>query len=339
MLVTSAVRRSRVSSGSSGSRAPGLQKASSTSGQELAGLQKASDPVEAATVFLRNVFPHGFQENFFHGREEIVGEQHFAFFNSWFGMQTLSVPTARKAWESAFPSLGRSAVNAALTKITGVKNFVLKKKRNAKTGEKMPHWVKTLVATIDAAGLPGGLGKAEKLASSSKQVVAAVPDETPSDLADGLEPSQEVDCISLSSSGPLSPSTQVASLSGNLPEDMVSSGALQKPAASTAGASKRPASALGGLHKAKKKVRQMQKSWKASPSFGFVKDTVASEKSYIVSKKTLDEKPTCLVNVQGSHGVDHAKVVGQLMDILLSESGLTKAMVVAKKNELLKTGK
>ena len=61
MLVTSAVRRSRVSSGSSGSRAPGLQKASSTSGQELAGLQKASDPVEAATVFLRNVFPHGFQ--------------------------------------------------------------------------------------------------------------------------------------------------------------------------------------------------------------------------------------------------------------------------------------
>ena len=37
--------------------------------------------------------------------------------------------------------------------------------------------------------------------------------------------------------------------------------------------------------------------------------------------------------------MDHAKVVGQLMDILLSEGGLAKAMFVAKKNELLKTGK
>jgi hypothetical protein len=55
-----------------------------------------------------------------------------------------------------------------------------------------------------------------------------------------------------------------------------------------------------------------------------------------VSKQKLDDKPTCLVNVQGTGGVDHGQVVGQLMDLVLNEGGLTKAMVVAKKQELLK---
>lgn len=70
-----------------------------------------------------------------------------------------------------------------------------------------------------------------------------------------------------------------------------------------------------------------------------MKSTVATEKSYIVSKQKLDGKPACLVNVQGTGGVDHGQVVGQLMDLALNEGGLTKAMVLAKKQELLKKRK
>ena len=67
-----------------------------------------------------------------------------------------------------------------------------------------------------------------------------------------------------------------------------------------------------------------------------MKATVATEKSYIVSKKNMDDKPACLVNVQGTGGVDHGQVVGKLMALALNQGGLTKAMMVAKKQELLK---
>ena len=54
-------------------------------------------------------------------------------------------------------------------------------------------------------------------------------------------------------------------------------------------------------------------TWQPSASFGFLKCTKATEKSYIQAKPDLSAKPYCLVNVQGS-GVDHAAVVDQLME-------------------------
>ena len=67
-----------------------------------------------------------------------------------------------------------------------------------------------------------------------------------------------------------------------------------------------------------------------------MKATVATGESYIVSKQQLGDRPACLVNVQGTGGVDHGQVVAELMTFALDQGGLTKAMVVAQKQELLK---
>ena len=55
-----------------------------------------------------------------------------------------------------------------------------------------------------------------------------------------------------------------------------------------------------------------------------------------MSKQQLGDRPACLVNVQGTGGVDHGQVVAELMTFALGQGGLTKAMVVAQKQELLK---
>ena len=67
-------------------------------------------------------------------------------------------------------------------------------------------------------------------------------------------------------------------------------------------------------------MRTAPLTWQQSPSFGFVKATKYTEKSYIVSKERLEEKPTCLVNVQGTGGVDHGQIVEELMAWLLNRS-------------------
>ena len=74
-------------------------------------------------------------------------------------------------------------------------------------------------------------------------------------------------------------------------------------------------------------------TWQPSDSFGFLKCTKATEKSYIQAKPDLSAKPYCLVNVQGS-GVDHAAVVDQLMEYA-KQAGLDKAKVVKEKISLL----
>ena len=50
----------------------------------------------------------------------------------------------------------------------------------------------------------------------------------------------------------------------------------------------------------------------------------------------MEDKPTCLVNVQGTGGVAHEEIVEELMAWLQGRSGLTKAMVVKKRGALRK---
>ena len=92
--------------------------------------------------------------------------------------------------------------------------------------------------------------------------------------------------------------------------------AVKKPAAKTWTASSKPT------------------EWQSSASFGFLICTKATEKSYIQAKPDLSAKPYCLVNVQGSGGVDHAAVVDQLMEYA-KQAGLDKAKVVKAKKSLL----
>ena len=65
------------------------------------------------------------------------------------GLGSISVPSARKAWQLAFPNLGSSSMNAVLKKVSGIKTYLLRKQRNAKTGERMATWVKKLVAVLN----------------------------------------------------------------------------------------------------------------------------------------------------------------------------------------------
>ena len=257
---------------------------------------------------------------------------------------TINMPTNkhhkdfRKAWQMAFPNLGSSSVNAVLKKISGIKTYLLRKQRNAKTGERMPPWVKRLLGVLNSHLQKVDPPATEKSkAAMAVSIATAVGDSGTEELSEAQEDAQSLDCISVSSTAPCSQSTQIASLAGE--------GGLKRPAASSSSVEEKPASngfkrpasaSAGGLKKA---IRKAPIAWQQSPSFGFVKFTVATEKSYIVSKQKLDDKPTCLVNVQGTGGVDHGQVVGQLMDLVLNEGGLTKAMVVAKKQELLKKWK
>lgn len=327
MLVSSAVRRARLSGGSTSSLPKANPKA-------FSGLRKAQDSTKIsekeATAVLKSGFPQGFHESAFTGKDEVVGEQRCQFLEAWYGLGTLSTPTSRKAWQAAFPNLGSSSVNAVLKKISGIKTYVLRKQRNAKTGERMPAWVKKLLGVMNPY-----LQKVEQpVEQNTKQVsLPTAVDESGTEELPVAEEDESPSCISVNSTAAPSQSTQVASLPGD--------GGMKRPAASICvveekpvrSAFKRPASASGGG--LKKAIRKAPMAWQQSPSFGFVKATVATEKSYIVSKKKLDDKPTCLVNVQGA-GVDHGQVVEELMALALNQGGLTKAMMVAKKQELLK---
>ena len=328
MLVTSAERRARLSGGSTSS----LPKASPKASSGLCKAQVSTKMAEQeATAVLKSGFPQGFHESAFTGRDEVVGEQRCHFLEAWYGLGTLSTPTSRKAWQAAFPNLGSSSVNAVLKKISGIRTYALRKQRNSKTGERMPAWVKKLLGVMTPH-----LQKVEKpVEYNAKQVsLPTAVGESGTEELPVSEEDESPSCISVSSIAAPSQSTQVASLPGD--------GGLKRPAASSCvveekavpSAFKRPASASGGG--LKKAIRKAPMAWQQSPSFGFVKATVATEKSYIVSKQKLGDKPACLVNVQGTGGVDHGQVVAELMTLALNQGGLTKAMMVAKKQELLK---
>ena len=76
MLVTSAVRRARLSGGSTSS----LRKASPKASSGLCKAQVSTKIAEQeATAVLKSGFPQGFHESAFTGRDEVVGEQHCHF--------------------------------------------------------------------------------------------------------------------------------------------------------------------------------------------------------------------------------------------------------------------
>ena len=100
------------------------------------GLDKADeDQVDAAAAALRGCFPQGFQEGLFVGSEEDVGSTHWKALKAWFQFEGMPAAKARKAWGAAFPSLSKAIVKSVLVKIQSVKTYVLRKQRNAKTGE------------------------------------------------------------------------------------------------------------------------------------------------------------------------------------------------------------
>ena len=75
-------------------------------------------------------------------------------------------------------------------------------------------------------------------------------------------------------------------------------------------------------------------AWEPSFSFGLMKLTRATGKSYIQAKEKEACKPYCLVNVMGGSCKDH-KALGEQLLRFAKAAGLTKEMVVAERDSMI----
>ena len=322
MLISSAVKRSKAAHAKS---AP-LPVASHAHG----GLPKAK--VDNASAVLRGLFPQGFQEASWNGNEESVGENHSKTLQAWFQLDVVGVELQRKVWGDAFPGLGKATIESVLKKISLIKRYVLKKNKNATTGERMPPWVKDLLHVLKGATSStkppskqggGGLNKAPM----PRAIIERQPEPAEEHVRhESPAPSDSQSAISIQSSAAPSLGTAAPSQVVNLSQPQ-----HIEPAASSG--RKRPAASL---KKPAAKVQKASEAWKASISFGFVKATKAKSKSYIQSKPAMAEKCSCLVNVQAAHHYDHHQIVDKLMAFVCCEGGLDKAKVVEHRNWLMR---
>ena len=198
-----------------------------------------------------------------------------------------------------------------------------------KTGSNTPFWVKELCAVL-CSSLPAG-------GTTNSQKEEAAPKDMPSGLPEGGTKKKWQLPLKRSAAA----STKKRPAGASLPE----AGHVQKKpavAASAAGQEvatelKGPAGAIvpaaGHVQKteavaAGQEVATELKGWLVSASFGEVKATRASQKSYIQARATASGKPYCLVNIEGKAGVDHRRVVDELV------AGLNKAQVIAERDAL-----
>jgi hypothetical protein len=137
----------------------------------------------------------------------------------------------------------------------------------------------TLAPKAQSNSAGNGLEKAQTLDTESQE-----PATPPHDFEEHATQTQSV--VSIQSSTPASPavSSTVASLRGPQQGAAASSSGLKRPASKM----KKPAS----------KVQKVSEAWKQSPSFGFVKATEATAKSYIVSRESMKENCHLLVMSQ-----------------------------------------
>ena len=320
MLISSAVRRSKASAS-----APALPVASH---DPHGGLPKAK--VDSAAAVLRGCYPTGFQETAWNGTEESIGEGQTQGLKAWFQLGLLGVDLQRKAWGQAFPGLAKATVDCVLKKIGAVKKFVLKKKKNSVTGERMQPWVKELLVVLsqqqDGVDPPPKRLSGGKAGSSASGLQKAKT-KAVSNIEEVLPPPSPTSVVSIAPSLHTAVSSPVVSLQAM--EEKEQSESLKKPAAAVSSSGlKRPAKKIA-------KVMKASMAWKPSPSFGFVKETKASSKSYIQFKKSMGEKFSLLVNVQDTASPSHKLVVDKLMLFVTSEVGLNKAQVLAKRDEII----
>ena len=306
--------------------------------------QQQADVLRLQNV-LKSHFPNGIHDNMFVGTEDELGQKHQGFFEAWYVVASKATKEQeRKAAQQAFPKCPPSYVESLINKARAVRKHVLKKGKNMKTGILMAPWCKQLLAVLSSgnSALPEkGTGKVSALpvrtsfgsncsSSCSGSQVKAAADGGPVPCLEKAEESSDSELQLLSQNTALtvasSPASQkVIPLVGGLAEEDIlepEASSAKKPAAKL----KRPASVILHSH--------VGQAWKPSSSFGFLKATLATEKSYIQNKASLSSKPSCLVNVQGKAGVNHHKIIQELLEFA-QQAGLTKAQVVEKKNSML----
>lgn len=231
----------------------------------------------------------------------------------------------------AFPKCPQSYADTLINKSREVRKHVLKKGRNMKSGILMADWCKQLLAVL--SGLPGkGTGPqailpvsgSTQVSGSDKQMVETTP------CLEKAEDNTDFELLFFSQASPKS----VKTVDSSVPSPQVVPLAMaEEPCLEKAEKMKKPAAPVKKPAAKTSTASSKATTWQPSASFGFLKCTKATEKSYIQAKPDLSAKPYCLVNVQGS-GVDHAAVVDQLMEYA-KQAGLDKAKVVKEKISLL----
>ena len=147
MLITSGKKRPSLDGPSSSHASPAVTE------KPAAVTEKPPAPnnEEHLSAVLRGSFKQGHpKESEWHGSAEEMAEKHVAFLKTWFIVaKGGNTPIWRKLWQKSFPHLTLDNVNTILQKIGGIKNFAKKKAKNSVTGEKMPIWLKEIVAALD----------------------------------------------------------------------------------------------------------------------------------------------------------------------------------------------
>ena len=289
-----------------------------------------------------------------------------SFVKQYLSMGEHSKPETRAALKIAFPSLTVPDSKKLLNGFNDVKNFLKKKWKNLKSGEKTDPILLSLMKALfekeglenlaEVAGKPAegcastSSKPAEGCASTSSKpaegcgnlsvpklpvkgglVIASIPTTQESeDVGDvvSISSMSEVPASMLVNAAQVKkrPCAGPASLVGKRP---ASKNSKIKPAKASSSSTPQPAKARPALVIADKNV------WTPSLSFGYLKGTYASEKAYIVYKPEKADKPICLVNVALPRGEAQTEVMKKLLE-MASQASLTKADVVTFKNNLLK---
>lgn len=270
-------------------------------------------------------FPDSCNANLWPADPEEACTRHALFLGVWFKHGALSKPVERQAMKEANHKLTTSECKLIVNQIHECKNFLRRKWKNLKTGEKTSGLLMGLMQSLFGTPQP------------AERPVRRLNQKTPKKKA--LQPAEEKP-----EQGP-APITFLESPAAILPSDQEVV-EIESTAASTAVSqqdlepAKRPS-----CKKVPKKVPACKRPsaaskakacWKKSLSFGFVKETKASNKAYIVSKPEEGSKPTCLVNVQLPRGPDQDRVMSALMAKACEEASLEKKQLVSYKDQLLK---
>ena len=316
---------------------------------------------KSLVALIKGCLPNCRVDDFPADPENACKRQH-QFLTLWYNTSCMRKPEERKAFEEACPHLTKSEVKQIVNALHEYKSFLHRKNRNQKTDEKTEPVFKGLFQAIlgnKSQELVQGLEKkqseesqacqkpAKRLRSKTtpeKEAFSEKPEEAPKPAApasssSGIyfawnhpEPAEASQSDKVSSEAGESILT-VSSSSGVVPASSLKPAKAGK-AASPKAVYKKPSQKNQVPKKPAKKPAEANGSWLASPSFGWVHETKASSKAYLVYKKAWQDKASCLVNVNLPKGEKQSQVMAALVE-KCKEEGWDKNKLVDYKNGLL----
>lgn len=260
----------------------------------------------------------------------------------------------QKVFQGACKRLQASEARMIANCIMEVRKWTLRKWKNLKSGVRTTPAVLSLMHAVYGQPAQGKAepveGKAGPVQGIKRRLTVKSPPSknlSPIIIQDSgeveLSPSSLVEEISSSAGSSLGKASS-GCIGAEVLEGMERPSALKKPAAQKRPAAKRackrPAADVGDGEAARACARppiEMAASgaWHGSMSFSWVKPTKAAKKAYIQARNDAHSKPYCLVNVERERGHEQDRIMSALMHKAQHEQGLSKAQLVAFKNDLV----